>query len=427
MVLHSKKAILLAKKEGGQIVVTTGVNDALDFGEDGGGEIQSTLSAGIYTPTTLAAEIQTQMRADGDNNATCVYSTTTKKYTIANASLTTLELKWQSGTNTATTIGDYIGFSIAADDTGAKTYTGDNAAAYGSDPTPAVSADEFEVISDLTVTPVGNLQARMPFGNTISQSRPLLGSRWVELSFVVELKGSGTSETPPKGIDALLEACGMDQAIGATEVTYTPTSTTNLIPSCTIWIYLDGTLHKVNGCRGSFKLILIAGETGKIEFTFMGFYAIPTDVAIASPTYDSTVPPTVLSVSFTFDSTSFRIPQLELDLANVLSVHQSMNEATGVPEVSIVNREPKGVMAPEAAVLATYDFFTIWTGSTEKAISVVVGTADGNKFTITAPKAVVESVGYEDRDGVRAYAIPFRLGKSATAGDDEIQIVQNNV
>ena len=113
---------------GDVITIEAGLNDDLDWTEDGT-PLTADLDADDYTPTALAAEVQAEMRAAGDNNTTVTYSSSTKKITIANSTLTTLTFLWSTGTNASTSCGKVIGFSVTADDTGALTYTADNQAA----------------------------------------------------------------------------------------------------------------------------------------------------------------------------------------------------------------------------------------------------------------------------------------------------------
>lgn len=291
---------------------------------------------------------------------------------------------------------------------------------YGTDPTPVAASNAFEVISDLSINPAGNLNERAPFSNSLSPAQPLLGQRWYEISFVVELRGSGSEGTAPQAIGDLLESCGMaETVVGGASVTYDPASSS--IKSCTIYAYLDGLQHQFHGCRGNVRLLLNTGETAKLEFTMMGKYEAPTDVAIASPTYDSTVPPVVLDSSFTFDSDATLLAQnLELDLGSVVSTRPDFNETTGIEGFAITAREGGGSFNPEAELIAGYDFWTIWTASTQKALSVVVGATAGNICTITCPKVVLEGLGYGDREGVRIFDIPFKLSRDS--GDDEIAI-----
>jgi hypothetical protein len=109
---------------GDTVTIEAGVNDDLDWTENGSTKTAD-LDADDYTPTELAAEIQAEMRAAGNANTTATYSSTTKKITIANSTLTTLTFLWSSGANTATTCGRALGFNVTADDTGALTYTAD--------------------------------------------------------------------------------------------------------------------------------------------------------------------------------------------------------------------------------------------------------------------------------------------------------------
>jgi hypothetical protein len=60
-------------------------------------------------------------------------------FTIASAG-TTFSLLWNSGTNAADTAGTALGFTVSADDTGATSYTSDNALTYGTELAPVYDA-----------------------------------------------------------------------------------------------------------------------------------------------------------------------------------------------------------------------------------------------------------------------------------------------
>lgn len=107
----------------GRFEITASVNDRLDF-DQGAGALAASLTAGMYTATTLASHIQTQMNAVG-TGITVSYSDTTRKFTITKAS-GTLNLRWQTGANVARSVGDTIGYLTAADDTGSLSYAADN-------------------------------------------------------------------------------------------------------------------------------------------------------------------------------------------------------------------------------------------------------------------------------------------------------------
>jgi hypothetical protein len=122
-----------------QIQITTG-NDTLDFTDDTG-TYAARVAAGWYkTPQELATALQTAIDDLTAETVTVVYSNTTGKFTIASSTSTVLELLWNTGTNTARTIGTALGFAVAADDTAAVTYTSDNAQTYAAPFTPSFDA-----------------------------------------------------------------------------------------------------------------------------------------------------------------------------------------------------------------------------------------------------------------------------------------------
>ncbi len=101
-------------------------NDGMDF-NDGGGEENATITQKTYKdPHDLAAAIESSMDALTADVITVTYSNITGKYTIATDG-GTLTLLWDTGSQTATTIGDLIGFDTSADDSASTTYTSDNA------------------------------------------------------------------------------------------------------------------------------------------------------------------------------------------------------------------------------------------------------------------------------------------------------------
>jgi len=106
--------------------VIDATNNKLDF-DEGGGELTATISSDTYTPAEIATEIKTQLDSAGGDTYTVSYASGTGKFTIATDG-DPLSLLWDSGTNTLVSVGASIGFSLAADDTSALTYTSDTVA-----------------------------------------------------------------------------------------------------------------------------------------------------------------------------------------------------------------------------------------------------------------------------------------------------------
>lgn len=102
----------------------------LDFNL-GAGALAATVNAKLYkSPHELASALETAMTATGATGTFIVdykdYGAASGKYYIAHSG-GVLNLLWNTGSNTANTVGDAIGFSVAADDTGASGYFADSA------------------------------------------------------------------------------------------------------------------------------------------------------------------------------------------------------------------------------------------------------------------------------------------------------------
>ena len=115
--------------------VVTSSNKYLDYREiaNGGDNRTATITEGIYCGgAAMAAEIQTQMDAVAVAYTWDVsYSSGTRKFTITNDDAWPFELQWKTGPHGSDNLDDHIGtligFLDAADDTGANSFTSDNA------------------------------------------------------------------------------------------------------------------------------------------------------------------------------------------------------------------------------------------------------------------------------------------------------------
>jgi flagellar hook-associated protein 3 FlgL len=118
-----------------QTVTIDSTNQNLDFKENGGAELTATIPAGTYTGSDLAQLVQNAMdtaSAKGGIGATyhVSYDTDTKKFSIDDGGGANFQLLWNSGTHKDTNIGAEMGFNVS-DESGANTYTSDNAAQWG--------------------------------------------------------------------------------------------------------------------------------------------------------------------------------------------------------------------------------------------------------------------------------------------------------
>lgn len=123
----------------------TATDTFLDFTDDDG-TFAASVATGLYRdPHELAQALEDALNATASTEVyTVVYQDADGKFKITSTS-TVLSLLWNTGANTANTIGDKIGFLTAADDTGnsgAVGYTSDNAQSWAPSLTPSYdSAD----------------------------------------------------------------------------------------------------------------------------------------------------------------------------------------------------------------------------------------------------------------------------------------------
>lgn len=122
--------------------ITIDANDTyIDWTDDQGTAAASITAKTYEDPHQLADALAAAMNAQTTETITVTYSNTTGKYTIA-ATGAVFSILWNTGTNTANTIGDAIGFSVAANDTGALTYTSDNAVSFAAGQTPSYDSSQ---------------------------------------------------------------------------------------------------------------------------------------------------------------------------------------------------------------------------------------------------------------------------------------------
>jgi hypothetical protein len=288
---------------------------------------------------------------------------------------------------------------------------------YGNDPTPT-PADNAILAMDLEVNVQGDKIERSPGLASLGRFNPIIGKRWIELTFGVEIRGSGTAGVAPRVGDAL-EACGLAEDAQVSCVDYAPSSENH--KSVTIYAYIDGVVWKVVGCFGSVEVVGDINAIGRLNFTFMGLYADYIDVALPSGCVYDPRPEPFLNAAFTYDSiTAFKISQIQANLQNEIVPSEDVNHVNGVSGFTISGRNVVGSFNPEMVTKATYDFYGKWKASTAAAMSVTFGQTAGKKMTLSAPAVTMDSVKPGDRGGIRMFDIPVSYGLST--GDDEIKL-----
>jgi hypothetical protein len=276
----------------------------------------------------------------------------------------------------------------------------------GTDAVPT-GADDAILVEDPSWSFAGaRMVERNPVRSALGRLQAVYAGTLIEVSFKVEIKGSGAAGTAPE-IGQALRACGIDETIVAsTSVTYAPVSTGH--ESASIYYYEDGSLYKILGAIGTVSFSLETGAIGYAEFTFTGHYGGLTDAALPSLTFDSTVPPAILGASFSALGYASAINSLSLDVANEVVTPASMSDAEGYGDVLIVDRDPAGSFDPQAELVATEAFVADWKAGTAGAIQTgAIGSTAGNIYALSMPTSHYREIAPGDRDSMRTYDIGF--------------------
>lgn len=290
---------------------------------------------------------------------------------------------------------------------------------YNTDPTPTGANDAIQV-ENISWSHAGLRMIERPLIRTsLGKLKQVFGETLMQISFDVELKYSGTAGTAPD-LDPLFRSCGLGVTnVPATSDTYSLVSTA--IESCTIYYYQDGMLYILTGCRGEPSFNLEAGNRGMMTFTMTGHTSAPADIALATPTYDASVPAPVIGASFTVDSYAAILSKLEFSLGNTIATPSDINASDGFAAVQITSRDVSGSLDPEAVLVATEAFDANFRSGAAMALTTgVIGPSAGNRWAITMPAVSYRSIAPGDRDGVRTYELGF--GAAESSGDDEVSI-----
>jgi hypothetical protein len=298
---------------------------------------------------------------------------------------------------------------------------------YGIDPTPTGAANAI-LIRNLDVTPldaeiVSRDLVRPYFGNYDQ----IVAAQKVQVSFEVELQGSGAAGTAPAYAPLLL-ACGMSETIVAsTTATYRPVSAS--FSSVTIYFQpQDNTassspLHKVTGARGNVEFMLNAKSLPVMKFTFTGIYNAVADASNLTATYTAFKTPIAVNKAntptFTFLGYAAVMSEFGLNLNNDVIYRNLVNNES----VILTDRKAGGTVVFEAPTATAKNFFTEALTGALGNLSLIHGSTAGSiiEFAATATVDLVNP-SYTEMDGIVMMSAPYVLTPT-TAGNDEFSLI----
>jgi hypothetical protein len=267
------------------------------------------------------------------------------------------------------------------------------------------------------------------FGN----SEELVGTKWLETGYDVELVGGGTAGTAPAW-GKLIRGCAFAETIeAATRVDYLPV--TDVQESLSIYTYKSGVLHTSVGARGKLSIGMKQGEIPKLKCQMMGLYggvraATPSGVdfsAFKTPTVVTNANSTKLTIGATLNptgapvitaGTQYSSLGIELDLG----LDVPLTALVGGETIDVTNRALTGKVTLDLAAAAEVTYEGSVLANTVQSVAFLHGTAAGKKVLVFAPSMQFTNPVYDDLNG-RLLVTYDLIGVPSTTGNDELRIV----
>jgi hypothetical protein len=297
----------------------------------------------------------------------------------------------------------------------------------GTDSVPTGAANAL-LVSEPTIEYTYNNVDRDNLRSFIGANEQLPGTRYVTLSFSVELASSGAAGTAP-AFGPLLMASAMAEVVTAgNRVEYNPVTTSN---SVTIYYFNDGALKKALGSKGTVTLTAEEGSIPKLNFAFTGIDGGVTAVANPSPTLTAWKTPLVVtttnsgqvtlggtySAGAITGGTPFCSRGLTIDAGNDVQYQAMLGPCTGV---DIVNRDMTGSVQFDLTAAEEVTAFTAINAATLTSLSWVHGSAAGSKVTVFAPKVQRINPSMQDFNGRLLMGNDLRF--TPNIGNDELTL-----
>lgn len=303
---------------------------------------------------------------------------------------------------------------------------------YGTDAAPSGAANAL-LISNQKINPLVAQNAdRNVMRPYLGNSESLVGTRYKQLDFDVELVGSGTAGTAP-ALGPLLRACGFAETITASvRVDYNPIS--GGYESLSIYYYDDGALHKLLGARGSFKLSAQVGEIPKLSFSFIGLDGGDSAAPLPSVTLDAwRVPQTVVDANsgdLTFGCThsitgapalvgGTAFPSEGINIDSGISA--PFNALLGGETVPITERKVTADMKMDLSAVDEVALLTAVKATALTSLGFVHGTVVGDRALIFMPSVQRTDPTKEEKNGMRMIGTKLRVNPKL--GNDELRFV----
>lgn len=173
------------------------------------------------------------------------------------------------------------------------------------------------------------------------------------------------------------------------------------------------------GCRGSVEFAMVAGDRVLMNFTFSGrlnAYLTAADGDMDNPVADTLgIPPAFNGVSLGIQMSNFATTSpaptvtstifnsMNINIANEVTVRESVSAASGYDVAYITGRSPSMTFNPDAVTEATYGFWDRFLSGEITRAALTIGSTAGNQFYIKMPALQFTGISDGNRDEVMVY------------------------
>jgi len=305
-------------------------------------------------------------------------------------------------------------------------------ATYGVDSVPTAAANAL-LVSNVSVTPINsNNVDRAIIRPFLGGSEQLVGTRYAQISFDLELVGAGTVATSPPWASAYKACANAETLVATFRADYLPISSN--MPSVTIYHFDDGVRHTLTGARADVSVKFIQGETPKLSLSFQGLYSTPTAAALPTPTFTAWRTPQVVCDQNTGDlmfggthttgtapvitgGTAYPSQGIEISFGNSVN----FNPLLGGEDVQISQRDVTGKVTLDLSAAQEVTMMQNVESAALTTIGLSHGTVANQKVMLWLPSVQLTNPSKAEVNGKRL--ISFDLRVLPVSGNDEVRLV----
>lgn len=303
--------------------------------------------------------------------------------------------------------------------------------AYGTDAAPTEAANAL-LVSNVSINPLAAQNVpRDLIRPYLGGSEQLVGAAYIEMSFDVELAGSGTAGTPP-AYGPLLRACGFAE-VATAGIRTEYNLVTPVADSVSIYYFSDGVKHVARGCRGDVSIKMSSKARPVLSFKFQGLDGGISAATPAALTLSGFKSPAVVSDANTGDLTfgctytaatptltggqGYPSQGVEIALGNSVSYTPLL----GGESIDVTSREVTGKVQLDLTAAQEVTFMASVKANTLQAAGLMHGTVAGGKVMLFMPAVQLINPSKADVNGKLLCGYDLRAVPSA--GNDELKIV----